>query len=67
VSDLWLSLNTTSQLHCTFDTPMGVVDRAKCIRQIQRHVNKLALVSLDRTFNYESCIDQQIKFVSQIA
>nr|AND47351.1 ChlB subunit of protochlorophyllide reductase [Sphagnum bartlettianum] len=48
-------------------TPMGVVDTAECIRQIQRHVNKLALVSLDRTFNYESYIDQQTKFVSQAA
>jgi len=46
---------------------MGVVDTAECIRQIQRHVNKLALVSLDRTFNYESYIDQQTKFVSQAA
>nr|AND48175.1 ChlB subunit of protochlorophyllide reductase [Flatbergium novo-caledoniae] len=48
-------------------TPMGVVDTAECIRQIQRHVNKLALVSLDRTFCYESYIDQQTKFVSQAA
>nr|AND48337.1 ChlB subunit of protochlorophyllide reductase [Eosphagnum rigescens] len=46
-------------------TPMGVVDTAECIRQIQRHVNKLAL--LDRTFDYESYIDQQTKFVSQAA
>jgi len=30
------------------------------------HINKLALVSLDRTFNYESYINQQIKFVSQV-
>nr|AND48500.1 ChlB subunit of protochlorophyllide reductase [Flatbergium sericeum] len=48
-------------------TPMGVVDTAECIRQIQRHVNKLALASLDRTFHYESYIDQQTKFVSQAA
>jgi light-independent protochlorophyllide reductase subunit B len=48
-------------------TPMGVVDTAKCIRQVQRHVNKLALISLDRTFNYESYIEQQTKFVSQAA
>ncbi len=27
-----------------FTTPMGVVNTIKCIRQIQRHVNKLALV-----------------------
>jgi light-independent protochlorophyllide reductase subunit B len=45
----------------------NVITRAECIRQIQRHVNKLALVSLDRTFNYESYIDQQTKFVSQAA
>jgi hypothetical protein len=67
VSNLWLSPNTTSQLHCIFYTPMGVVDIAKCIWQIQKHVNKLALVSLDRTFNYESYTNQQTKFVSQIA
>jgi hypothetical protein len=34
-----------------FTTPMGVVDTAECIRQIQKNVNELTLVSLDRTFN----------------
>lgn len=40
-----------------FMTPMGVVDIAECIQQIQRHVNKLAFVSLDRPINYESYIN----------
>jgi light-independent protochlorophyllide reductase subunit B len=48
-------------------TPMGVVDTVECIQQIQKHVNKLTFFFLDRTFNYESYIDQQTKFVSQAA
>lgn len=45
-------------------TPMGIVDIAECIRQIQKHVNNL--VSNEK-FNYEPYIDQQTKFVSQAA
>jgi light-independent protochlorophyllide reductase subunit B len=45
-------------------TPMGIVDTAECIRQIQKHVNKLVS---DKKFNYESYIDQQTRFVSQAA
>jgi light-independent protochlorophyllide reductase subunit B len=68
-----VDLMTTIYLELFFGMPhvsttlMRVVDIAECIRQIHRHVNKLALVSLDRTFNYESYIDQQTKFVSQVA
>nr|YP_010045334.1 protochlorophyllide reductase ChlB subunit [Mnium marginatum]QPF96942.1 protochlorophyllide reductase ChlB subunit [Mnium marginatum] len=45
-------------------TPMGIVDTAECIRQIQKHVNNLVS---DKKFNYESYIDQQTRFVSQAA
>nr|BDN79680.1 light-independent protochlorophyllide reductase subunit B [Ditrichum rhynchostegium] len=45
-------------------TPMGIVDTAECIRQIQKHVNNLVS---NKTFNYESYIDQQTRFVSQAA
>nr|YP_009555452.1 protochlorophyllide reductase ChlB subunit [Dendrolycopodium obscurum]AZU95306.1 protochlorophyllide reductase ChlB subunit [Dendrolycopodium obscurum] len=46
-------------------TPMGVVDTAECIRQIQKHINELAVVSLEETVDYEPYIYQQTKFVSQ--
>nr|YP_009646032.1 ChlB [Ulota bruchii]YP_010189101.1 ChlB [Ulota hutchinsiae]QBX99118.1 ChlB [Ulota bruchii]QZJ48053.1 ChlB [Ulota hutchinsiae] len=45
-------------------TPMGIVDTAECIRQIQKHVNNL---SSNKNFNYEPYIDQQTRFVSQAA
>ena len=45
-------------------TPMGIVDTAECIRQIQKHVNNLVS---DKKFNYEPYIDQQTRFVSQAA
>nr|YP_010188940.1 ChlB [Orthotrichum stellatum]QZJ47743.1 ChlB [Orthotrichum stellatum] len=45
-------------------TPMGIVDTAECIRQIQKHVNNL---SSNKKFNYEPYIDQQTRFVSQAA
>nr|QTT78452.1 photochlorophyllide reductase subunit B [Andreaea rupestris var. fauriei] len=45
-------------------TPMGIVDTAECIRQIEKHVNKL---NPNQTFNYEPYIDQQTRFVSQAA
>nr|YP_009193408.1 protochlorophyllide reductase 58 kDa chain [Takakia lepidozioides]UPM51630.1 protochlorophyllide reductase 58 kDa subunit [Takakia lepidozioides] len=48
-------------------TPMGIVDTAECIRQIQKHVNKLAPTLSNRTLNYEPYIDQQTRFVSQAA
>nr|BEI32548.1 light-independent protochlorophyllide reductase subunit B [Weissia exserta] len=47
-------------------TPMGIVDTAECIRQIQKHVNHLAF-NKNKTFNYESYIDQQTRFISQAA
>lgn len=45
-------------------TPMGIVDTAECIRQIQKHINNLVS---NTTFDYESYIDQQTRFVSQAA
>lgn len=45
-------------------TPMGIVDTAECIRQIQKHVNNLVS---DKKLNYEPYIDQQTRFVSQAA
>jgi len=45
-------------------TPMGIVDTAECIRQIQKNVNNLVS---NKIFNYESYIDQQTRFVSQAA
>ena len=45
-------------------TPMGIVDTAECIRQIEKHVNKL---NPNKIFNYEPYIDQQTRFVSQAA
>lgn len=47
-------------------TPMGIVDTAECIRQIQKHVNNLAS-NKTKIFNYESYIDQQTRFISQAA
>lgn len=47
-------------------TPMGIVDTAECIRQIQKHVNNL-VSNKTKLFNYESYIDQQTRFVSQAA
>nr|YP_011003786.1 photochlorophyllide reductase subunit B [Lycopodium japonicum]WPS66357.1 photochlorophyllide reductase subunit B [Lycopodium japonicum] len=46
-------------------TPMGIVDTAECIRKIQKHINELAVVSLEETVDYEPYIYQQTKFVSQ--
>nr|YP_009732770.1 protochlorophyllide reductase Chl Bsubunit [Buxbaumia aphylla]QHU77112.1 protochlorophyllide reductase Chl Bsubunit [Buxbaumia aphylla] len=45
-------------------TPMGIVDTAEFIRQIQKHINNLIS---DKDFDYEPYIDQQTKFVSQAA
>nr|YP_010188867.1 ChlB [Callicladium imponens]QZJ47670.1 ChlB [Callicladium imponens] len=45
-------------------TPMGIVDTAECIRQIEKHVNNLVS---NKKFNYEPYIDQQTRFVSQAA
>nr|BCX55364.1 light-independent protochlorophyllide reductase subunit B [Scopelophila cataractae] len=47
-------------------TPMGIVDTAECIRQIQKHVNNL-ISNKKKMLNYESYIDQQTRFVSQAA
>nr|YP_005352927.1 protochlorophyllide reductase ChlB subunit [Mankyua chejuensis]ADZ47959.1 protochlorophyllide reductase ChlB subunit [Mankyua chejuensis]AJJ48589.1 photochlorophyllide reductase subunit B [Mankyua chejuensis] len=48
-------------------TPMGVVDTAEFIRQVQELVNAWAPILLGRKVNYESYIDNQTKFVSQAA
>nr|NP_904211.2 protochlorophyllide reductase ChlB subunit [Physcomitrium patens]YP_009477541.1 photochlorophyllide reductase subunit B [Physcomitrium patens]ARI43996.1 photochlorophyllide reductase subunit B [Physcomitrium patens]BAC85061.2 protochlorophyllide reductase ChlB subunit [Physcomitrium patens] len=45
-------------------TPMGIVDTAECIRQIQKHVNNLIP---NKKVDYEPYIDQQTRFVSQAA
>jgi light-independent protochlorophyllide reductase subunit B len=48
-------------------TPMGVVDIANCIRQIEERINLLSPVSLNRRVNYEPYIDEQTRFISQAA
>nr|P36208.1 RecName: Full=Light-independent protochlorophyllide reductase subunit B; Short=DPOR subunit B; Short=LI-POR subunit B [Ginkgo biloba]AAA66976.1 NADH-protochlorophyllide reductase subunit [Ginkgo biloba] len=47
--------------------PMGAVDMAECIRQIQRYVNTLAHISSSKEVDYEPYIDGQTRFVSQAA
>nr|YP_009258697.1 ChlB subunit of protochlorophyllide reductase [Coleochaete scutata]ANI25650.1 ChlB subunit of protochlorophyllide reductase [Coleochaete scutata] len=48
-------------------TPMGIVDTAEWIRQIQTQVNTWAPTLLGHEVNYESYIDEQTRFVSQAA
>nr|YP_010587995.1 protochlorophyllide reductase ChlB subunit [Isoetes giessii]YP_010588064.1 protochlorophyllide reductase ChlB subunit [Isoetes transvaalensis]WAB46683.1 protochlorophyllide reductase ChlB subunit [Isoetes giessii]WAB46752.1 protochlorophyllide reductase ChlB subunit [Isoetes transvaalensis] len=48
-------------------TPMGVIDTAEFIRQIQWHVNKWTPAFSNKTVDYEDYIDQQTRFVSQAA
>nr|YP_009561266.1 protochlorophyllide reductase ChlB subunit [Selaginella indica]QAR48683.1 protochlorophyllide reductase ChlB subunit [Selaginella indica] len=48
-------------------TPMGILDTANCIRQMQERVGKWAPVPLNLSVNYEPYIDQQTRFVSQAA
>lgn len=48
-------------------TPMGIVDTANCIRQIQREINVWALILLNKKINYEPYIDEQTRFISQAA
>nr|YP_010881507.1 protochlorophyllide reductase ChlB subunit [Pellia neesiana]WIA68585.1 protochlorophyllide reductase ChlB subunit [Pellia neesiana]WIA68671.1 protochlorophyllide reductase ChlB subunit [Pellia neesiana]WIA68757.1 protochlorophyllide reductase ChlB subunit [Pellia neesiana] len=48
-------------------TPMGIVDIASCIRQVQEQINVLAPISSNRKINYESYIDEQTRFISQAA
>lgn len=48
-------------------TPMGIVDTAEWIHQIEFYINKLAPNILGYKVNYESYIDQQSRFVSQAA
>ena len=45
-------------------TPMGVVDTARCIQEIENIINSQ---SVDKTVNYQPYIDQQTRFVSQAA
>lgn len=47
-------------------TPMGIVDTAECIRQIQKNINNL-ISNKNKIVNYESYIDQQTRFISQAA
>nr|QWW92938.1 protochlorophyllide reductase ChlB subunit [Delavayella serrata] len=48
-------------------TPMGVVDIANCIRQIEEQINKLSPILLKKKVNYEPYIDEQTRFISQAA
>nr|YP_009668302.1 protochlorophyllide reductase ChlB subunit [Scapania ciliata]QCW59078.1 protochlorophyllide reductase ChlB subunit [Scapania ciliata] len=48
-------------------TPMGVVDIANCIRQIEERINLLSPISLNGKVNYEPYIDEQTRFISQAA
>nr|QWW92854.1 protochlorophyllide reductase ChlB subunit [Herbertus javanicus] len=48
-------------------TPMGVVDIANCIRQIEEQINRLSPILLNRKVNYEPYIDEQTRFISQAA
>nr|YP_010286692.1 protochlorophyllide reductase ChlB subunit [Scapania undulata]UKT60614.1 protochlorophyllide reductase ChlB subunit [Scapania undulata] len=48
-------------------TPMGVVDIANCIRQIEERINLLSPISLNEKVNYEPYIDEQTRFISQAA
>nr|YP_004376503.1 protochlorophyllide reductase ChlB subunit [Ptilidium ciliare var. pulcherrimum]ADK89597.1 protochlorophyllide reductase ChlB subunit [Ptilidium ciliare var. pulcherrimum] len=48
-------------------TPMGVVDIANCIRQIQEQINIWSPISLNKKINYEPYIDEQTRFISQAA
>lgn len=47
-------------------TPMGIVDTAACIRQIQKNIQNLAF-NKNQKFNYDSYIDEQTRFISQAA
>nr|QYB21647.1 photochlorophyllide reductase subunit B [Lagarostrobos franklinii]BBF90824.1 photochlorophyllide reductase subunit B [Lagarostrobos franklinii] len=48
-------------------TPMGAVDMAECIRQIQKNIDTLASSFSNKRFDYEPYIDVQTRFVSQAA
>ena len=49
-------------------TPMGIVDTASCIREIAMIVQKQnAFSGVTTSFDFESYIDQQTRFVSQAA
>nr|WKT06258.1 ChlB subunit of protochlorophyllide reductase [Interfilum sp. SAG 2147] len=45
-------------------TPMGVVDTARCIQEIENIMNSQLV---EKTVNYQPYIDQQTRFVSQAA
>nr|YP_009667804.1 protochlorophyllide reductase ChlB subunit [Porella perrottetiana]QCW58580.1 protochlorophyllide reductase ChlB subunit [Porella perrottetiana] len=48
-------------------TPMGIVDIANCIRQIQERINIWSPTLLNKKINYEPYIDEQTRFISQAA
>lgn len=48
-------------------TPMGVVDIANCIRQIEERINLLSPILSNERVNYEPYIDEQTRFISQAA
>jgi len=55
-------LQTEFGTPCVDITPMGIVETARCIRQIQRVLNEQGA-----DVNYEAFIDEQTRFVSQAA
>nr|YP_009668218.1 protochlorophyllide reductase ChlB subunit [Bazzania praerupta]QCW58994.1 protochlorophyllide reductase ChlB subunit [Bazzania praerupta] len=48
-------------------TPMGVVDIANCIRQMEERINIMSPILLNRRVDYEPYIDEQTRFISQAA
>nr|QWW93348.1 protochlorophyllide reductase ChlB subunit [Notoscyphus lutescens] len=48
-------------------TPMGVVDIANCIRQMEEQINKRFISLSNKKLNYEPYIDEQTRFISQAA
>jgi light-independent protochlorophyllide reductase subunit B len=48
-------------------TPMGVVDIANWIRQIEERINVLSPISSNKNVDYEPYIDEQTRFISQAA
>ncbi|MGF1537991.1 MAG: ferredoxin:protochlorophyllide reductase (ATP-dependent) subunit B, partial [Elainellaceae cyanobacterium] len=63
-----LGMMTANYLQREFDmptvdiTPMGIVETARCIRMIQKVLNEQGA-----DVDYEACIDEQTRFVSQAA
>nr|YP_010377583.1 protochlorophyllide reductase subunit B [Diplopterygium chinense]QYC92945.1 protochlorophyllide reductase subunit B [Diplopterygium chinense] len=48
-------------------TPMGILDMAEFVAQMEKHINAWASISSKGGVNYKSYIENQTKFVSQAA